>query len=236
MKPLHLDVREGRIVGLAALDGPAAAPVPVNPLPQGPFSLILADPPWAFRAYNGNDRTPTRLKNAAGVQIDHYPTMPLAELKALPVGDVVAKDAALVMWLVGSHCDAALELAGAWGFGFATDLFYWLKQKRVRPDQLDLFTGDVAAIPIGMGKLTRKQVEPCLLFTRGKGLAVLDHGVRQLIVAPKSAHSRKPTEQYGRLDRLFGTHLARLELFSRTSREGWTAWGNETGKFDGAGQ
>lgn len=82
-----------------------------------------------------------------------------------------------------------------------------------------------------MGYHTRKQLEPCLLFKRGKGVPVLDHSVRQLILAAPREHSRKPEEQYDRLDALYGTEIARLEMFSRTPREGWTAWGNETGKF-----
>lgn len=199
-------------------------------LPAGPFQLILADPPWAFRTFNATGRTPTQKKFNEGE--DHYPTMSLEAMQALPVGASATKDAALAMWIVGSHCDVAIELARSWGFTFTTDLFYWLKQKRVRPDQLDLFTGDVAPLPMSMGYYTRKQVEPCWLFTRGKGLPVLDHGVRQLIVAPKSTHSRKPAEQYDRLEALFGTEVMRLEMFSRQSRPGWTAWGNEVGKFD----
>jgi N6-adenosine-specific RNA methylase IME4 len=54
--------------------------------------------------------------------------------------------------------------------------------------------------------------------------------VRQLIVAPKREHSRKPDEQYPALERLFGD-VTRIELFARTTRAGWTAWGNQTGKF-----
>lgn len=204
------------------------------PLPEGRFQLILADPPWAFRTFNDSGRTPTQKKfNEAA---DHYPTVALDELKQLPVASVAADNALLAMWIVGSHCDAALELGQAWGFRFTTDLFYWAKQKRLRPDQLDLFSGDIAALPMSMGYHTRKQVEPVWLFTRGKGLPVLDHSVRQLIVAPKSAHSRKPPEQYDRLEALYGTHIARLELFSRTPRAGWTAWGNEVGKFSPEGE
>ena len=213
-----------------------------TPLPPGPFQLILADPPWAFRTHTSEGRTPTQKKfqeapgcgaegEAEPFVSDHYPTMQLADMAALPIADVAAGNAVLAMWIVGSHCDAALELGRAWGFEFATDLFYWLKQKRIRPDQLDMFTGDVAPLPMSMGYYSRKQVEPCWLFKRGKGLPVRDHGVRQLIVAPKSEHSRKPVEQYHGLDRLFGPDVTRLELFSRTPRAGWTAWGNETGKF-----
>lgn len=196
----------------------------MTPLPSGPFQLILADPPWATRTWGGEDRVPTQ-------GADPYPVMDLATLSALPVAEVATKDAALAMWVIGSHLDQALALASAWGFAFATDLFYWFKQRRIRPDQADLFTGDIVPLPIGMGKYTRKQVEPCLLFTRGRGLKVRCHAQRQAIVAPKREHSRKPAEQYDRLDALFGTDIARLELFSRTPRAGWTAWGNETCKF-----
>jgi len=222
-------------------------------LPRAHYRLILADPPWAFRTFNAAGRTPTRKvfapaapaaagDDAAGFAPgsggfhhggDHYPVLPLDEMAALPVAAIAARDAVLAMWIVGSHCDAALDLAAAWGFAFATDLFYWLKQRRLAPDQLDLLTGDIAPLPMSMGYYTRKQVEACWLFTRGKGLPVRDHAVRQLIVAPKREHSRKPDEQYNRLDALFGTAVPRIELFARSTRPGWDCWGNETGKFAG---
>lgn len=210
-----------------------AQPEPVElfaPLPAGPFQLIYADPPWAFRTFNGTTRTPTQKRFRE--EEDHYPTVPLDRLKQLPIASCAARDAVLAMWIVGSHCDAALRLAEAWGFHFATDLFYWCKQKLVRPDQIDLFTGDLAEPKISMGYYTRKQVEPVWLFTRGKGLPVLDHAVRQLIIEPPGAHSRKPAEAAHRLERLFGPAPRRLELFSRTPRAGWTHWGNEVDKFE----
>lgn len=211
-------------------------------LPAGPFQLILADPPWAFRTYTGGTRTPTAKKFArsgpgshAGAGAgDHYPTMGATELRALPVKNIAAKDALLAMWTVGSHLDEAITLGQAWGFNFVTDLFYWGKQRLVAAEQIDLFTGDIYPPKISMGYHTRKQLEPCLLFKRGKGLPVLDHGVRQLILAPPREHSRKPDEQYDRLDALYGTGVARLELFARTARPGWSTWGNETGKFEAA--
>lgn len=193
------------------------------------FQLLLADPPWAFRTFNGRNRTPTQ--KAFREAEDHYPTMALAEMAALPVADIAAKDSLLAMWIVGSHCDDALALARAWGFTFTTDLFYWLKTKLINADQIDLFTGDIHPPKMSMGYHTRKQLEPCWLFTRGKGLPVHDHSVRQLIIEPPRQHSRKPAEQYARLDRLYG-EVTRLELFSRTPRAGWTSWGNEAGKFE----
>ena len=199
--------------------------------PAGPFSLVLADPPWAFRTFAGTDRTPTAKQFREAE--DHYSTMSFEAMAALPVSDACAKDAALAMWVVGSHLDEALRLGAAWGFAFKTDLLCWMKQKLVDAQQVDLFTGDIAEPRISMGYYTRKQKEDCLLFTRGRGLPVLDHGVRQVIVRPSTGHSRKPADQYTRLERLFGD-VPRLEMFARNTAPGWQAWGNEVGKFDAA--
>ena len=198
--------------------------------PRQNYGLILADPPWAFRTHSGQNRSPTQKKfNEAE---DHYQTMPLHELCALPVASIAAKDSLLAMWTVGSHLDAALDLGQCWGFTFVTDLFYWLKQKLIDADQIDLFTGDIAPPKISMGYHTRKQLEPCLLFKRGRGLPVRSHAVRQLILAPPREHSRKPAEQYDRLTELYGDTVPRIELFSRSPRAGWDSWGNEVGKFE----
>lgn len=199
---------------------------PFAALPQKHFRLILADPAWQTVLWSGVTRTPTQ---KAGE--DHYPTMSLDEMAALPVNEIAADHSVLAMWAIGSHLDQALALGQAWGFHFTRgDLFIWIKQRRIRPDQIDLFTGDVAEPPIGMGKYTRNQVEICLLFKRGKGVPVADHAVRQIILAPKREHSRKPVEQYDRLEALFG-NVPRLEMNARNTRPGWSSWGNEVGKF-----
>lgn len=217
-------------------------------LPRSDYALILADPPWGFETFNRNRRTPTQKKfreaprgcGAAGAAepftADHYPTMSFEEMAALPVASIAAKNAFLAMWAVGSHLDEALRLAAAWGFPrYVTDLFYWFKQNRSDGAHDDLFLGRRAdRLRISMGYHTRKQVEPCWLFKRGKGLPVLSHDVRQVILAPPREHSRKPPEQYARLEALYGggeNGPPRLELFSRTPHPGWDAWGNEVGKF-----
>lgn len=199
-----------------------------NPLPTGPFKLLYADPPWSTVLWSGAERTPTQKAGA-----DHYPTMSIDALKALPVASIAAKDSVLAMWVIGSHLDQAMDLGRAWGFNYVTDLFWWLKQRQLRPDQINMFTDDVATLPIGMGKYTRKQGELCLLFKRGKGLRVLDHSVQQVIVEPKREHSRKPDRVYTDLEKLFG-HFSRIELFARTTREGWSSWGNQTDRFEAA--
>jgi Transcriptional activator, adenine-specific DNA methyltransferase len=51
------------------------------------YSIIYADPPWAYRTYS---------KKGQGRSAEsHYPTMCIEDIKALPVGELAAKDCAL---------------------------------------------------------------------------------------------------------------------------------------------
>lgn len=197
----------------------------MNPLPTigGGFKVVLADPPWGFLTYGKHRTTPHR--GAA----EHYTTMSHEDLAALPVGDLAAPDCALFMWLVDSHFDEALALGKAWGFQFKTVAFIWLKET-ANGRQLDIFKGE-SDPRISMGYWTRKQAELCLLFTRGKSRR-LGKGVRQVIRDPRREHSRKPDEQYARIEALVAGPY--LELFARQERPGWASWGNETSKFAAA--
>mgnify|MGYP003668573039 FL=1 len=138
-----------------------------------------------------------------------------------------ASSSLLAMWVYDPMLPEALELAAAWGFKFTTVLFRWIKTTN---GQLRLF--DPTPKPhFGMGYHTRGGAcEEVWLFKRGKGLPVLDHGIRKEFFAPKREHSRKPDEVPGWLTDLYGD-VPRLEMFARTEREGWDVWGNETGKF-----
>lgn len=189
-------------------------------LEAGGYGFIEADPAWGWVSFAGKASAPHRTQEAP------YPVMTLDEMKALPVGDLAAKDCLLNMWVIGSHLDQAIELGRHWGFTFKTDGFVWVKTGK----------NDPAVRPISMGKWVRKQVEYSLIFSKGRP-SRLDAGVRQLfetgddqvIYAPKREHSRKPDERYERIERLCkGPYL---ELFSRTSRPGWDTWGNESGRF-----
>jgi N6-adenosine-specific RNA methylase IME4 len=192
------------------------------------YSVILADPAWAFITYAKERRTPTQ-KKFCGAETDHYETMSLDEMKAVPVNDWAAKDCALIMWVVGSHLPHALALGAAWGFTYKTDLFWWLKSKLINADQIDIFSGDVADPKISMGYYTRKQGEMALLFTKGKPKRI-SKGVRQIISEAPREHSRKPDCQYERIEQLFAGPF--LEMFARQQRTGWDQWGNQTDKFE----
>lgn len=189
--------------------------IALSSLPPAHYGAVLADPPWSFRSWSGKTGTPHRCAE------DHYRTVGLDGLADLPVAGLALSDACLFLWVVDSHIDQGIALADAWGFRFKTRAFEWLKVTKAGNPK------------IGMGYWTRKQTETCLLFTRGKPRRI-SKGVRQLIISPRREHSRKPDEQYERIEALVAGPY--LELFARTRRDGWDAWGNEVGKFQEAAE
>jgi N6-adenosine-specific RNA methylase IME4 len=191
---------------------------PFANLPRGHFGCILADPPWHFQSYDGVSCVPTTAD-------DPYSTMTLDDLKALPVADVAADDCLLVMWVVSSHLPQALELGATWGFTYRSLGPIWPKEKH--PGQPEMFD-EGPICELGMGYWFRQQAEISLVLGRGSPTR-LNGGVRQMIFAPRQQHSRKPAEQYRRIESLVAGPY--LELFARAPREGWTVWGNETDKF-----
>ena len=90
---------------------------------------------------------------------------------------------------------------------------------------------DRKRFPMGTGYWFRSNPEISLLFTRGKPKR-LHADICKLLIAPRREHSRKPDEQYDRIERLVGGPY--LELFARPTRPGWGAWGNETDRFSEA--
>jgi N6-adenosine-specific RNA methylase IME4 len=52
------------------------------------------------------------------------------------------------------------------------------------------------------------------------------------IIEKSREHSRKPDCVRGRIERLVAGPY--LEMFARSKKPGWTAWGNEVEKFAGA--
>jgi N6-adenosine-specific RNA methylase IME4 len=170
-------------------------------------------PPWAFRDWSERDRTPHRHRGGH----DHYKTTQTHDLMSIDVSSICAPDAALFMWVLDSHIQDALALGKAWGFTFKTCAFVWVKSR-------------AGGWPhVGMGYWTRKQTEQCWLFTRGAPKR-LSKGVEQIIHCPRGAHSAKPEQQYGLIESLVGGPY--LEMFARTTRPGWTAWGDQVGVRD----
>lgn len=179
------------------------------------YKVIYADPPWSFKTYSAKGKTERSPEH-------HYRTTETQDLKDIPVADWAAKDCVLLMWIVDSHLEQALELIKAWGFTFKTIAFTWVKTTKASTEE--------NPVPkMSLGLWTRKESEICLLATRGKPSRV-GKGVRQVLLQPPREHSRKPDEIRARIEALVDGPY--LEMFSRESRPGWDAFGDETGKFD----
>lgn len=186
-------------------------------IPRGTFSAIAADPPWSFATWGP--------KGQGRGAVQHYGVMTLDDIAALPVRDYAADDCVLFLWAINPMLPQALRVMESWGFSYRTKAFEWVK---LTPRS----GADALRWHMGLGYYTRQNSESCLLGVRGKPKR-LNRDVRQLLVAPRREHSRKPDEFYSRVERLVpGPYL---ELFARQSRPGWATWGAEREKFDGAG-
>lgn len=191
-------------------------------LPEGRYSCLLADPPWTFQGYT-DDVGSRDIRR-------HYATMKPADIEALPVADIAARDAFLFLWVTGPCLERAFGVMRAWGFRYSGIGFTWVKIKRgLSEQQLRIIRMADHNLHVGLGFGTRKNTEVCLLARRGSPVR-LAKNIREVILAPVREHSRKPDEARERIERFCAG--PRVELFARDTRPGWTSWGTEVGKFD----
>lgn len=179
-------------------------------LPEKKYAVIYADPPWDFRTHSD--------KGKGRSACQHYTIPDFQALLDLPVADIAADNATLLMWVTDPHLCQGLQLMEAWGFSYKTVGFYWAKENRKSPG---FFTG--------MGYWTRANPEMCLLGTKGAPRRKAKD-VKKLIVSKLREHSRKPDEVRERIERLLDGPY--LEMFARSTAPGWDSWGNQVGVFD----
>jgi N6-adenosine-specific RNA methylase IME4 len=192
-------------------------------LPERHFGIILADPPWFFRTRTDfvSKRDPRH----------HYKggVMSIAQITEMPIADLAAPDAHLFLWTTGPMLEKAFGVIRAWGFRYSGVAFTWIKLKKSFDDrQPRMLSYADSDFHVGLGFTTRKNAEFCLLGRRGSAKR-LARDVRELIIAPRREHSRKPDTTYERIERYAAGPY--LELFGRQERPNWTVRGDEVGKF-----
>lgn len=188
-----------------------------------PFSygLIHIDVPWKHETYSdkGQGRCPK------------YSKMTVEEIYDLPVGDLAAKDCALLMWFSSTMVGHVPNIMQRWGFKFSGKAFCWAKQTK---QSVRFPISDVAADynwRMNMGYTTRANTEDCWLGLTGSPQR-LNADVRELIVAPLYENSCKPDEVFERAERLYpGPYV---DVFSRRNHPGWSVFGDEIGVLDNA--
>jgi N6-adenosine-specific RNA methylase IME4 len=186
--------RASRIEELA--EATAAAATTIH---KSLYNVILADPPWRFEPYSRD----TGMDRAAD---NHYPTMTLKTIKALPVP--AAEDCVLFLWATAPMLLEALDLMRAWGFDYKSN-FVWIKDR------------------VGTGYWNRNRHELLLVGTRGDIPAPAPGDQYDSVIeAPRRKHSVKPFAVHEMIEEMFPS-LPKLEMFARESFDGWDSWGNE---------
>ena len=170
------------------------------------YGVILADPPWM---YTSKSVTPNREVT------NHYSVMTTPDICSMPISSLCADNAVLFLWSTWPHLPDAFDVIDSWGFEYKTIAWVWVKAK-----------SNGFGFHWGMGAYTRANSEPCLLAVRGKPPTVADRSIQSVIYSPVRKHSKKPEDQYRKIESLY-PEATYLELFARRSRPGWDVFGNE---------
>ena len=195
--------RAAKVADIAAKTK-SAGPLPANQC----FDIIYADPPWqnvVWSEETGHEKSPE----------NHYNTMTLDDIKALPVQDVADDDAVLFLWTTANRAHRAMEVIDAWGFEYRTQIV-WDK------------------VNIGTGRWVRDRHELLYIAVRGKGLPAPAPGTQpeSIILKKKGKHSAKP-ERFRELIDGYYPEVRKIELFARgTAPDGWEFWGDEAREPD----
>ncbi len=187
--------------------GAESAAEDLRRLEGGPFSTILADPPWRFMNRTGKVAPEHR-------RLSRYDTMTTAAIRALPVAEVATENAHLYLWVPNALIADGLRVMESWGFTYKSNIVWAKRRKDGGPDGR------------GVGFYFRNVTELILFGVKGS-MRTLAPGRRQvnMIETRKREHSRKPDEQYDIIESCSpGPYL---ELFARYAWQGWTSWGLE---------
>ncbi|MBA8861767.1 N6-adenosine-specific RNA methylase IME4/ParB-like chromosome segregation protein Spo0J [Ochrobactrum anthropi] len=186
-------------MALVAEKGRETAPGKVQRL----YPIIYADPPWRFGVYSEETGREKSAEN-------HYPTMDTASISGVlaEIGSPFTPDALLFLWATNPMLLDAVGVMQAWGF---TYVHHWIWDKEVA----------------GTGYWGRDRHELLLIGKRGTPPAPLAGTQPETVHRErKSKHSAKPVWFAEQIERLY-PDVPKLELFCRSPRPGWDAWGYE---------
>ncbi len=162
------------------------------------FGCIYADPPWKY----GNQSTRASTDN-------HYDTMSIDDLCAMPVSELAADDAHLHLWTTNAFLFDAKRVIDAWGFEYRS-VFVWVKPQ------------------MGIGNYWRVSHEFLLLGIRGDAKRFNNRSLMSWGQFDRSKHSAKPEQVRGYIEA--ASPGPYLEMFGRNPIEGWTVMGNQIEK------
>ena len=171
-------------------------------LPLGPYSVVLADPPWRY-----DNKAALR-----GRPENHYSTMSYDEIAAFQLPPTTP-DAVLFLWAPAPHLLKAFDIITAWGFVYKTQLV-WVKSG------------------YGMGWWARINHENVLVAAKAEAKPPDEHRRQcSVFNAPKGRHSEKPVALHDAIEAMW-PDARRVELFARSQKVGWDALGAEAPTHD----
>lgn len=169
-----------------------------NPVAAGAkFATIVIDPPWDW----GDEGDVNQMGRAK----PDYATMSIEKLRELPVEKLADDDAHIYLWITNRSMPKGFELLEKWGFRYVT-MLTWPKPS------------------FGMGNYFRGQTEHVLFGVRGsQQLKRKDASTLLPAWSRGKQHSSKPGEFFEFVESCSPGPF--IEMFSRESRHGWSAWG-----------
>lgn len=189
-----------------------------QPLQSAAYRVVYADPAWHFSS--GPSRNPR----------NHYPTMRIEEIAALPVAGLAHPEGCrLLMWATMPILPRAFDVMKAWGFRYSTARV-WAKLWPSE-DEMFIYPDSLAR---GTGYEVIGNCEILLIGKRGKPGPIVGKKPASLFFARRRQHSRKPDSIRNEIAEMF--EGPRCELFARSGHSGFDAWGNQVTKFSEAAE
>jgi len=169
----------------------------VKPIPDGLYSVILADPPWRYEFSETDSRA---IEN-------QYPPMDLDAIKEIKIP--ATENSILFLWATAPKLEEALSVLNAWGFKYRTcsvwdkeiiGMGYW-------------FRGQHELLLVGVrGNFKTPEAS---------------ERVSSVYRERRTKHSKKPEYYYDLIEKYFpnGNYLELFAR--QKHRQKWEVWGNE---------
>lgn len=168
-----------------------------QPLPEGHYNVIYADPPWRYDFVESENRS---IEN-------QYPSMNLEDIKNIKIP--TTDNAVLFLWATAPKLPEALEVMNAWGFKYKTNavwdkkiigMGYW-------------FRGQHELLLVGTkGKFSPPKV---------------DMRESSVYSEKRTEHSKKPLYYYEFIEKSFPNCQYIEIFSRKKFSEKWSVWGNQ---------
>lgn len=178
------------------------------------FDVFMIDPPWPKKKGGIRALYPNQTR-----ELD-YKTMPVTDIFALLDADIFGQAApthTCFLWSVDQFLHEGETAMLSRGYRMHARLI-WNKQNGVAPAFSVRFAHEY------LTWFYKPKFTPVAKESRGKLMTVLTEPARQ--------HSRKPEAAYDAVNFWF-PHAKKMDVFSRTSRSGWTPFGDQIDHFQG---